>query len=97
MAKTLSHPFRLGPGGRIATVEQGSDQANGELIEVLVQTRTGERPLSPDFGISDPHFSVIEPTEIAAGIDAFGPDVTISTLTVHQDGPGTSVVHLDYR
>ncbi len=96
MARTLSHPFRLAPGGRVATVEQGTDQANGELIEVLVLTRIGERPLTPGFGITDPLFSALEPTEIAAGIATYGPDVTISALTTTQQDQATAVVHVDY-
>jgi phage baseplate assembly protein W len=94
--KKLSHPFRLTPSGRVATVEQDSDQANGELLAVLVRTETGERPLQPEFGVTDPRFSGVEPTEIAAGIEAFGPDVTISALTVTQADPGTVLVHIDY-
>jgi hypothetical protein len=96
VAQVLSYPFRLGPGGKIATVEQGTPQANGELIEVLLLTRLGERPLAPAFGISDPLFSAIEPTEIAAGISAFGPDVTLNDITTTQADPQTARIQIDY-
>lgn len=96
MAEVLSYPFRIGHGGKVATVEQGTPQANGELIEVLILTRIGERPLSPTFGITDPQFTGVEATEITAGIAAHGPDVTVNDITATQQDTQTVVVHLDY-
>jgi hypothetical protein len=96
MAQVLSYPFRVGPGGQIATVEQGSPQANGELLEVLVLTHLGERPLAPGFGITDPLFSTVEPTEISAGVAAYGPDVKLEAVTAIQADPQTVRVQIDY-
>jgi hypothetical protein len=96
MAQVLSYPFRVGPGGVIATVEQDTPQADGELIEVLIRTRLGERPLAAGFGISDPQYSAVEPTEITAGITAYGPDVTINGITAIQTDTQTVSVQIDY-
>lgn len=96
MAQILSYPFRVGPAGQIATVEQDTPQAHGELIEVLVLTHIGERPLAPGFGVTDPLFSVIEPTEISAGISAYGPDVTVNAVNTTQADSQTVRVQIDY-
>lgn len=78
----LSHPFRLRPNGEVATVEQGSDEANAEQLAVLVLTRIGERELAGGFGITDPTFAGLAPSEVAAGVAAFGPDIDIDTIEV---------------
>lgn len=80
MARIISHPFRLGPGGAVATVEQGTDQANTEQIAVLALTRTGERPLVPGFGVTDPAFIPYRPGELVAGVATWGPSVRISSV-----------------
>lgn len=96
MAQVLSYPFRTGPAGKIATVEQGTPQANGELIEVLVLTHIGERPLAPGFGVTDPLFGAVEPTEISAGISAYGPDVAVNVTATQADSQ-TVRVQIDYN
>lgn len=96
MAQILSYPFRVGAGGQITTVEQGTPQANGELIEALVLTHTGERPLAPGFGVTDPLFGAVEPTEISAGIAAYGPAVTLTAITATQADSQTVRVQIDY-
>lgn len=78
MARILSHPFRLAPDGRIATVEQDTDQANAEQLAVLIMTRRGERPLVPTFGITDPVFAELDRAELEGAIETFGPPVRIT-------------------
>lgn len=65
----------------MATVEQDTDDANAEQIAVLVLTRLGERELVGGFGISDPTFAGIRPTEVVAGIAAFGPPADILDIS----------------
>lgn len=96
MARILSFPFRFTTSGQIATVEQGSEQGNREQIAVLCLTVTGERPLAPGFGISDPMFGGVEPSEITAGVAAHGPDVQITDVRVTQDSPTTQRVDIDF-
>lgn len=84
MSRILSHPFRLAPNGSVATVEQVSDAANAEQVAVLVLTNLGERPLAPGFGITDPAFVGVEPTEVLAGLAEYGPPVTIASLELRQ-------------
>lgn len=80
----MSYPFRLSANGTVQTVTQGSDEANTELIAVLLTTITGERVFYPTFGITDPvGGSGIDPSEVSAKVAQFGPDgVTITGIDV---------------
>lgn len=96
MARILSFPFRFTTSGQAATVEQGTEQANREQIAVLCLTVTGERPLAPSFGITDPTFGGVEPSEVIAGVAAHGPDVQITDVRVTQDSLTTQRVDIDF-
>lgn len=78
----LSHPFRLAANGSVAKVDPISPQGIAEQIAVLVLTRRGERELIGGFGTSDPTFGAFDPTEVVAGITAFGPPTSIADITV---------------
>lgn len=80
----LAHPFRLLPNGQVATVEQGSDASNAQLLAVLILTRLDERPLQPGFGIIDPTFTGLDLSEVAAAVTAYGPDIDLEDMTVEQ-------------
>jgi hypothetical protein len=83
LVSILSHPFRLGPTGAAATVEDGSTAANAEAIAVLLMTRRGERPMAPDFGITDPTFAELDVAELDAGLALWGPDgVTVTDVSM---------------
>jgi phage baseplate assembly protein W len=94
--RLLSHPFRLLPNGEVATVDQGSDQANAEQLAVLCLTEIGERPMAPGFGITDPAFVVLDPSQVAAGIQTYGPDVTLSDVRIQYESEATQLVEIDF-
>lgn len=96
MASILSHPFRLA-GGRIAVVEQFSDQANAEQLAVLLLTRRGERPLVPTFGVADPTFDALDVGDVLTGIEAFGPEVALMDVETRFTGPMTQEVVVTYE
>jgi phage baseplate assembly protein W len=83
----LSVPFRLNSDGTVATVTQGSDQANAEQIGVILATIQGEREMQPGFGIPDPAFNGIAGGVVAAQIALWGPDVTVDAVTTVFNGP----------
>lgn len=72
----IDFPFRV-VGGRVAKVTDGTDTADGLRLKMLLLTRPGERPLDPGFGLTDPTFRGVDPAEVAAGVAAYGPSVTI--------------------
>ena len=96
MARILSFPFRFTGTGAVATVEQGSEQANREQVAVLCLTVIGERPLTPGFGITDPVFGGVEPSEVVAAVQAHGPDVQITDVRVLFESDATQLVEVDF-
>lgn len=80
-APIFSFPFRLTAAGTVATVDQDSDQAHAEQIAVLCATVTGERPMIPGYGLPDPAFNGIKAGAVAAQVAAYGPPVTIQSVT----------------
>jgi hypothetical protein len=92
----LAHPLRFLPSGRAATTDADTDEYDQQLLTALIRTTTGERALTPGFGITDPVYSYIEPTEIAAGITTYGPDIDLQSVTAQPGDPGTSLVTITY-
>lgn len=95
--RLLSHPFRLTPGGSVATTAQGSDDANLEQVAVLALTVAGERPMVPGFGISDPAFGRFHAGELVAGVARWGPPVRIDDVSVSFPSDATQRVAVTIR
>lgn len=93
--RLLSHPFRLAPGGAVATVEQGTDDANLEQVAILALTKAGERPMVPGFGITDPAFVGFRTAELVAGVKAWGPPVHIGAVDVTPLTDATTLVRVE--
>jgi hypothetical protein len=82
MARIISHPFRLLGNGTVATVDQSTDEANGEQLAVLALTRRGERVLRSAFGVGIDAFAVFDPTDLAAAVALYGPPVVLTDVEV---------------
>jgi hypothetical protein len=92
----IAFPFAVGPDGAVVTVEDGSDLFVEQQLQVIVGTRLGERPMCWPFGIPDPAFDEIQPGDVQAVLDDYGPfGVTVDEVVAEPvpTGPGgTSVV-----
>lgn len=93
----LSHPFRLTAGGRLATVVDGSEEAQAEALAGVVLTRRGERELAPELGITDPVFAGIDLAQVNASLDTYGPAIRANGLEVTYPTPTTSRSVLTYE
>jgi hypothetical protein len=93
----LSFPFGFQPNGAVATVEQGSDEHNGQLLAALVMTRVGERHLVPGFGIVDPTFVGLDVAALEAATALYGPDVQISDVVTTITGPASQDVQIEFE
>lgn len=84
----LSFPFRLAADRSVQCVAQETPQADSEQLAVLCLTRKTERTLAPGFGVTDPTFTLagLEAPEIRAGLEQFGPPVTLTTIDPVWDG-----------
>lgn len=93
----ISHPFRVGADGVVATVVADTEDAHVEAVAILASTRKGERDLVPDFGLSDPAFDAVDVAELNLGLADFGPDVTVVAATVSaRDAVETVDLSLDW-
>ncbi len=95
--RLLSHPFRLTTDGAVATVEDGSPEADDEAVAILISTRHGERPLVPAFGVPDPVFGDLTAADIAAGLAAFGPPLAVVDVTARHVTDTAETVTVTYR
>lgn len=78
--QVFSYPFRLTPTGRVALVEQSTDEEAAQLIAGLLQTYRGELPMTPGYGQADQVFNRIDVSAIAADMSRFYPNITILEL-----------------
>lgn len=97
MTRLISYPFRLESSGQVATVEDGSDQSDAELLAVLILTRPGERELVPEFGVNDPAFDELSIGDVIAGAEMFGPAVTITEVISRYSDDGRQEVDIGFE
>jgi hypothetical protein len=93
----IAYPFRLSPSGSVVTVEEGTDEQHAHELAVAVLTRTGERPLVPDFGTADPVFVGFDNEALRLHVDLFGPpvDITAVAVTFVDDSTQSVVIEFD--
>ncbi len=93
----LSHPFRLAGDGSVATVTDGSDDADAEAVAVLASTKRGERELAPDFGVTDPVFHELSLAELNAGLARFGPELEVTEVATTYPNDTTARTVVSYQ
>lgn len=97
MPAVLSHPFRIGPSGACATVEEDTEPAHTEAVAVVCLTRKGERPLVPSFGVLDPVFDELDLAEVNAVLATHGPAITVTGIEVTYPTSTTAAVRLSFE
>jgi hypothetical protein len=65
MSERLKWPLQLDPAGRLATVEQDSDDDIRQCVEAILRYRVGDRFDRPEMGMADPTFEEL-PIDLAA-------------------------------
>lgn len=93
----ISFPFRLGPTGAVATVEQGSDTEIEEAIAVAMLTKPGERIQVPAFGVADPAFEGFVLGALQRHLIDFGPDVTVTQVDAKYLDDGRQQVTISWK
>lgn len=94
--RLLSYPFRITQNGAISTVEQYSTQYTAEQIAMLALTEKGERQMIPNFGLSDPSFTGIDPSELSLQVALYGPDVELTSLDAYYEDDSTLTVKVEF-
>lgn len=93
----LAHPFRAGPDGSIVTVEQDTDEDLAQELAITLLTRRGERPLVPDFGITDPAYRNLDLAELNVTLADFGPPIKAVLVEVAPVTDTVEQVTLTYQ
>ena len=76
------------------TVTQFSDRDAVQKIAALMQTEPGELPLALHYGIYDPSFRKVKPTEIEAAINTFYPGILVNKVKLGLDNQGGTLVEI---
>lgn len=92
----LAYPFRFLPSGRVATVVQNSTDHYAQQIGQFVQTRQGELALAPGYGIPDPVFNTLHPTDITAGLALYHPAIRIKDVRSRFTGEGEQAIDVSF-
>jgi phage baseplate assembly protein W len=93
----LSFPFRFDADTHApATVVQRSDEHYAQQISQYVQTRPGDLPLAPYYGVEDTMFRIVHPTEITSGIGLYHPAIEVSNVTIYVSEQGTQTIDVEY-
>lgn len=91
----LAHPFRFGPDGKVATVEDGSDLHISQHVHLIVGTKLGERSMCWTYGITNPAWAQVDGHDVQTCLDLHGPEgVTITSVTTVAVDEQTSAVDL---
>lgn len=93
----ISFPFRLRSNGRLATVEQDTDEHHAEELAVIILTHPGERDLVPDFGVNDPAYETLHEAEVAAQAELFEVPVNIQSVDVEYLDDSTQDVTVEFE
>jgi hypothetical protein len=93
----LAFPFRLNNDGSAVRVLQGSEADAAQKVAAFVQTRAGELPLAPAYGLLDPAFRVLETGEINAGLAIYHPDIIVDGVSAFMTNTGKNVVEVVFN
>lgn len=79
---SLAHPFRVSPGGGIATVAPGSAALAAQLAGHVLSTVPGERGLAPLFGLPDPTAIPVSPAGVQAALAVCAPELAVTAIDI---------------
>lgn len=82
MSGAIRFPFRLTPLGHVATAAYGSDQEVSDALFAAMSTQMGERPLAPNFGMTDPAGLGIDEVAIESDLAACMTDTGFDDVSI---------------
>lgn len=102
MSGTIRFPFRLALNGQIACAPYGSDQEVNDAIAATILTDIGERPLTPNFGVTDPVGQSINDIDMAGDVQSalstYGfDDITVLEAAITPGNNGQASVLVEWE
>lgn len=92
--RLMSHPIRFDSEGAIVTIDEGSDRQAAELAGVIVATIAGERPLAPEYGITDPTATGVSAAAVSAAVSRCEPDLDVTAAAIEPSSLPAAIVRL---
>ena len=92
----FAFPFRLDSSGSIAKVVQRGDADMAQKIANLLQIEKNTLPLAPHFGLDDPVFSKVHPSQIRAVAAVFYPEIRIDAIDMTPLPSGTRAMRVTF-
>lgn len=92
----LTYPFKFDKSGLASTTPQRSDAHYAQQISQFIQTRPGELPLSPFYGVQDMAFRSVHPTEINAGLSIYHPELGVQDVVIYFSEEGVQTIDVQF-
>tara|TARA_B100000287_G_C20338905_1_gene664975 strand:+ start:405 stop:710 length:306 start_codon:yes stop_codon:yes gene_type:complete len=96
----LSYPFRIDPfNSRAGVVSTDTDTYKAEQVTAFCRTEKNERPIMPDYGITDPLFNRFDTGEFSEGFTNFysSEDIKISAIQLKERGGRQTDVIIEFE
>jgi len=74
---TLKFPLEYDENNSLVTLEEGTDEFYAQLLSISALTEPGTLPFSPEFGVFDPSFRVVNRGLFMIQASRFVPEVEI--------------------
>jgi hypothetical protein len=91
----FAFPFRF-HHGKIATVEENSDEFAAQRIMSVIKTEQGELPLNPTFGIQSLEFQQFDKGNFLLAVNSNYNDIAIDDIAVINDNSGEVKINVNF-
>lgn len=92
---SFSFPFRLS-GGRVARLDDATDEFFAQLLSAAVQTHQGELIITPTYGSLDQEFSNFDTAGLLLTVTNFYPALSIDSVDESISADGTVGVRISF-
>ena len=95
---TLKFPLRFDTNKNLVKLKEGTDGYIKQLLAMCILTEPFILPLTPDFGVADPTFSVVPIPQLLIAANKYIPEIEIVDIdSVTEETSGTVNVRFTYR
>jgi len=95
---TLKFPLEYDQNGSLVVLEDGTDDFYAQLLSISALTEPGTFPYSPEFGVFDPSFRVVNRGVFMIQASRFVPEVEILEAEGElSENTGTTSLRVKFR
>jgi hypothetical protein len=94
----LKFPLSFDQSGRAEIISDSDTAQFDQVIALTMRTQPGEHPLAPAYGTIDPTFESGEPQGFRQSINAFWPEIIITSIDRGRpDSNGSDRINVSYE